>query len=124
VIAGLLERPCALLRSANPAVQIAGNFALVGEQAPVLSLPVSGRIPPFISGVYSNGANPCFEPSAGHHDSRHPINGIALPPPSSTVPLARISFTATLSRAYGAMRPPRSPSGPPRSPPGMTAVLV
>jgi 9-cis-epoxycarotenoid dioxygenase len=68
VIAGLLERPRALPRSADPAVQIAGNFAPVGEQAPVRSLPVSGRIPPFISGVYArNGANPCFEPSAGHH---------------------------------------------------------
>ena len=68
VIANLLERPRALPRSADPAVQIAGNFAPVGEQPPVRSLPVSGRIPPFISGVYvRNGANPCFEPAAGHH---------------------------------------------------------
>ncbi|ONM32808.1 9-cis-epoxycarotenoid dioxygenase 1, chloroplastic [Zea mays] len=68
VIAGLLERPRALPRSADPAVQIAGNFAPVGEQPPVRSLPVSGRIPPFISGVYArNGANPCFDPAAGHH---------------------------------------------------------
>jgi 9-cis-epoxycarotenoid dioxygenase len=68
VIAGLLERPRALPRSADPAVQIAGNFASVGKKAPVRSLPVSGCIPPFISGVYErNGANPCFEPSAGHH---------------------------------------------------------
>jgi 9-cis-epoxycarotenoid dioxygenase len=65
---GLLERPRALPRSADPAVQIAGNFAPVGEQAPVRSLPVSGRIPPFISGVYArNRVNPSFEPSAGHH---------------------------------------------------------
>jgi 9-cis-epoxycarotenoid dioxygenase len=49
-------------------VQIAGNFASVGKKAPVRSLPVSGRIPPFILGMYvRNGANPCFEPSAGHH---------------------------------------------------------
>ncbi|ONM62731.1 9-cis-epoxycarotenoid dioxygenase NCED3 chloroplastic [Zea mays] len=65
---GLLERPRALVRSADPAVQIAGNFAPVGEQAPVRSLPVSGRIPPFILGVYArNRANPYFEPSTGHH---------------------------------------------------------
>uniref|UniRef100_A0A804PRT0 Uncharacterized protein n=1 Tax=Zea mays TaxID=4577 RepID=A0A804PRT0_MAIZE len=65
---GLLERPRALPRSTDPAVQIAGNFASVGKKAPVRSLPVSGCIPPFISGVYErNGANPCFEPSAGHH---------------------------------------------------------
>ncbi|CAD6269348.1 unnamed protein product [Miscanthus lutarioriparius] len=68
VIANLLERPRSLPRSADPAVQIAGNFAPVGEQPPVRSLPVSSRIPPFISGVYvRNGANPCFEPAAGHH---------------------------------------------------------
>jgi 9-cis-epoxycarotenoid dioxygenase len=63
-----LERPRALPRSADRAVQIAGNFVPVGEQPPVRSLPISGRIPPFISGVYvRNGANPCFEPTAGHH---------------------------------------------------------
>jgi 9-cis-epoxycarotenoid dioxygenase len=68
VIAGLLERPRALPRSADPTVKIAGNFAPVGEQAPVRSLPVSGYIPLFISGVYArNRVNPCFEPSAGHH---------------------------------------------------------
>ncbi|KAJ1266438.1 hypothetical protein BS78_08G151300 [Paspalum vaginatum] len=67
-ITGVLERPRALPRTADPAVQIAGNFAPVGEQPPVRALPVSGRIPPFINGVYArNGANPCFEPTAGHH---------------------------------------------------------
>ncbi|EAY83911.1 hypothetical protein OsI_39134 [Oryza sativa Indica Group] len=67
-ITNVLERPHALPRTADPAVQIAGNFAPVGEQPPVRSLPVSGRIPPFINGVYArNGANPHFEPTAGHH---------------------------------------------------------
>lgn len=49
-------------------MQIAGNFAPVGERPPACELPVSGRIPPFINGVYArNGANPCFDPVAGHH---------------------------------------------------------
>ncbi|KAF8762946.1 hypothetical protein HU200_008792 [Digitaria exilis] len=68
VITNILERPHSLPRTADPAVQIAGNFAPVGEQPPVRSLPVTGRIPPFINGVYArNGANPCFSPTAGHH---------------------------------------------------------
>ncbi|CAN6335090.1 unnamed protein product [Urochloa humidicola] len=68
VISNLLEKPHALPRAADPAVQIAGNFAPVSEQPPIHSLPVTGRIPPFINGVYArNGANPCFTPTAGHH---------------------------------------------------------
>ncbi|PUZ37796.1 hypothetical protein GQ55_9G148200 [Panicum hallii var. hallii] len=67
-VAGVLERPHGLPRTADPAVQIAGNFAPVGERPPARELPVSGRIPPFINGVYArNGANPCFDPVAGHH---------------------------------------------------------
>ena len=67
-IHNVLERPHALPRTADPAVQIDVNFAPVGAKAPVRALPVSGRIPPFINGVYGrNGANPCFEPTAGHH---------------------------------------------------------
>ncbi|OEL32236.1 9-cis-epoxycarotenoid dioxygenase 1, chloroplastic [Dichanthelium oligosanthes] len=47
---------------------IAGNFAPVSERPPARELPVTGRIPPFINGVYTrNGANPCFDPVAGHH---------------------------------------------------------
>ncbi|GJN23931.1 hypothetical protein PR202_gb11626 [Eleusine coracana subsp. coracana] len=67
-VSGVLERPHGLPKTADPAVQIAGNFAPVGERPPVHDLPVSGRIPPFINGVYArNGANPCFDPVAGHH---------------------------------------------------------
>ncbi|THU65324.1 hypothetical protein C4D60_Mb05t02450 [Musa balbisiana] len=67
-ISKVLERPHPLPKTADPAVQIAGNFAPVGEQAPFHNLPVEGRIPPFINGVYvRNGANPLFEPVAGHH---------------------------------------------------------
>ena len=62
-MAGVLERPHGLPRTAAPAVQIAGNFAPVGERPPARELPVSGRIPPFINGVYArNGANRATSP--------------------------------------------------------------
>uniref|UniRef100_A0ACD6A5R9 Uncharacterized protein n=1 Tax=Avena sativa TaxID=4498 RepID=A0ACD6A5R9_AVESA len=67
-VASVLERPHGLSRTVDPAVQIAGNFAPVGETPPAQALPVTGRIPPFINGVYArNGANPHFDPVAGHH---------------------------------------------------------
>ncbi|KAM0828992.1 hypothetical protein ACQ4PT_067168 [Festuca glaucescens] len=67
-VANLLERPHGLSKTVDPAVQIAGNFAPVGETPPTHALPVTGRIPPFIDGVYArNGANPHFDPVAGHH---------------------------------------------------------
>ncbi|XP_019159612.1 PREDICTED: 9-cis-epoxycarotenoid dioxygenase NCED3, chloroplastic-like [Ipomoea nil] len=61
-----LEHP--LPRTADPRVQIAGNFAPVPEQPVCHALPVAGKIPECINGVYvRNGANPHFEPVAGHH---------------------------------------------------------
>nr|WRO64411.1 9-cis-epoxycarotenoid dioxygenase 2 [Paeonia suffruticosa] len=57
-----------LPKTSDPQVQIAGNFAPVPEQKVRHSLPVSGTIPDCINGVYvRNGANPAFEPVAGHH---------------------------------------------------------
>ncbi|KAJ0966321.1 hypothetical protein J5N97_027459 [Dioscorea zingiberensis] len=68
LISNFLERPHPLPKTADPKVQISGNFAPVGEHAPSHDLPVTGRIPPFINGVYvRNGANPLFAPVAGHH---------------------------------------------------------
>ncbi|RVW34911.1 9-cis-epoxycarotenoid dioxygenase NCED1, chloroplastic [Vitis vinifera] len=62
------ERQHPLPKTADPRVQIAGNFAPVPEQPVCHSLPVSGTIPDCINGVYlRNGANPLFEPVAGHH---------------------------------------------------------
>ncbi|XP_027342446.1 9-cis-epoxycarotenoid dioxygenase NCED2, chloroplastic-like [Abrus precatorius] len=57
-----------LPKTADPRVQIAGNFAPVPEQPVIHSLPVTGTIPNCVNGVYlRNGANPMFEPIAGHH---------------------------------------------------------
>ncbi|KAK8918650.1 hypothetical protein KSP39_PZI021188 [Platanthera zijinensis] len=68
LISNGMERGHQLPSTADPAVQIAGNYAPVGEQPPHRHLHVEGRIPPFISGVYlRNGANPLFQPVAGHH---------------------------------------------------------
>lgn len=62
------ERQHPLPKTADPNVQITGNFAPVAEQPVQSSLPVTGRIPDCIQGVYvRNGANPLHEPIAGHH---------------------------------------------------------
>ncbi|KAI4298281.1 hypothetical protein L6164_031858 [Bauhinia variegata] len=63
-----LELKHPLPKTADPRIQIAGNFAPVPEQPVRHSLPVTGIIPDCINGVYlRNGANPLFEPVAGHH---------------------------------------------------------
>ncbi|KAK7284003.1 hypothetical protein RIF29_13754 [Crotalaria pallida] len=62
------EQKQALPKTADPRVQICGNFAPVPEQPVLHSLPVIGTIPDAINGVYlRNGANPMFTPTAGHH---------------------------------------------------------
>ncbi|KAJ8761878.1 hypothetical protein K2173_005589 [Erythroxylum novogranatense] len=62
------ERQHPLPKTADPRVQIAGNFAPVPEQPVRHALPVIGTIPECINGVYlRNGANPLFDPVAGHH---------------------------------------------------------
>ncbi|KAL5564238.1 hypothetical protein UlMin_027402 [Ulmus minor] len=62
------EQQHPLPKTADPRVQIAGNFAPVPEQPVCHSLPVTGKIPNCIDGVYvRNGANPHYEPMAGHH---------------------------------------------------------
>ncbi|GMH20795.1 hypothetical protein Nepgr_022637 [Nepenthes gracilis] len=62
------ERQYPLPKTADPRVQIAGNFAPVPEQPVKHNLPVDGKIPSCIDGVYvRNGANPLFEPVSGHH---------------------------------------------------------
>ncbi|KAE8691322.1 putative 9-cis-epoxycarotenoid dioxygenase NCED5 [Hibiscus syriacus] len=57
-----------LPKTADPKVQIAGNFSPVPEQPVKHRLPIIGTIPECIQGVYvRNGANPLHEPVAGHH---------------------------------------------------------
>ncbi|KAI3675074.1 hypothetical protein L1987_84658 [Smallanthus sonchifolius] len=57
-----------LPKTTDPNVQIAGNFSPVHEQPVRHGLPVTGKIPDHIQGVYlRNGANPLFEPTSGHH---------------------------------------------------------
>ncbi|XP_008226239.1 PREDICTED: 9-cis-epoxycarotenoid dioxygenase NCED1, chloroplastic-like [Prunus mume] len=64
----LKEQQHPLPKTADPKVQIAGNFAPVPEHPVEHSLPVTGKIPASIQGVYvRNGANPLHEPVAGHH---------------------------------------------------------
>ncbi|KAG5410286.1 hypothetical protein IGI04_006605 [Brassica rapa subsp. trilocularis] len=57
-----------LPKTADPAVQIAGNFFPVPEQPVQHNLPVTGTLPECIQGVYvRNGANPLHKPISGHH---------------------------------------------------------
>ncbi|XP_057515654.1 9-cis-epoxycarotenoid dioxygenase NCED2, chloroplastic [Amaranthus tricolor] len=57
-----------LPKTADPLIQISGNFAPVPEQPVKKNLPVTGSIPECIHGVYvRNGANPLYQPVAGHH---------------------------------------------------------
>ncbi|KAK4781999.1 hypothetical protein SAY86_016101 [Trapa natans] len=57
-----------LPRTADPDVQISGNFAPVPEHPVQHDLPVTGTVPASVDGVYvRNGANPHFKPVAGHH---------------------------------------------------------
>ena len=68
VISNVLEKSRPLPKTADPAVQLSGNFAPVQETPVSGRLPVVGRIPASLDGVYlRNGANPLFEPIAGHH---------------------------------------------------------
>lgn len=63
-----LEKKHPLPKTGDPQVQLAGNFAPVCETPVQHELQVVGRIPECLEGVYlRNGANPRFEPSAGHH---------------------------------------------------------
>lgn len=63
-----LEKQFPLPSTADPAVQLAGNFFPVPESPVQHELEVEGTLPDCLEGVYvRNGANPMFEPVAGHH---------------------------------------------------------
>ncbi|XP_047308381.1 9-cis-epoxycarotenoid dioxygenase NCED2, chloroplastic-like [Impatiens glandulifera] len=62
------ERQQPLPKTADPKIQISGNFAPVHEHRVKHSLPVTGKLPDCINGVYvRNGANPLHDPINGHH---------------------------------------------------------
>ncbi|XP_009131600.1 9-cis-epoxycarotenoid dioxygenase NCED2, chloroplastic [Brassica rapa] len=62
------EKDTPLSKTADPSVQIAGNYFPVSECPVRQFLTVEGTIPDSIDGVYvRNGANPMFDPIAGHH---------------------------------------------------------
>ncbi|KAG2238899.1 hypothetical protein Bca4012_023687 [Brassica carinata] len=62
------EKDTPLSKTADPSVQIAGNYFPVSEFPVRQFLTVEGTIPDSIDGVYvRNGANPMFDPIAGHH---------------------------------------------------------
>nr|ASR75403.1 9-cis-epoxycarotenoid dioxygenase [Oryza barthii] len=119
LVAGLLERGHALPRTADPAVQIAGNYAPVGERPPVRGLPVSGRLPACLDGVYvRNGANPLHAPRAGHHlfDGDGMLHAVRLAGGRAESYACRFTETARLrqERDMGAARVPQGHRRAPR----------
>ena len=52
----------------NHGPQITGNYAPIATEQTLQDLPVEGKIPQDLSGVYlRNGPNPRFEPKGSHH---------------------------------------------------------
>lgn len=68
MIAASLEQQHPLPSTADPLIQLAGNFFPVPENPVQHELEVEGSVPASLEGMYiRNGANPMFEPVAGHH---------------------------------------------------------
>ncbi|KAH7331117.1 hypothetical protein KP509_20G015800 [Ceratopteris richardii] len=67
-IVEILEKQHPLPSTADPLVQLAGNFSPVPENLVHHELEIEGCVPSSLEGMYvRNGANPMFQPVAGHH---------------------------------------------------------
>ncbi|KAL7243116.1 hypothetical protein ACSBR1_015518 [Camellia fascicularis] len=102
------ERRHLLPKTADPQLQIAGNFAPVTEQSVQHSLPITGTIPDCIRGVYvRNGANPLFEPVAGHHlfDGDGMVHAVTINANSSVSYACRFTETHRLVQERELGRP-------------------
>ncbi|KAM7488552.1 hypothetical protein LguiB_026036 [Lonicera macranthoides] len=94
-----LDKGHKLTKTADPAVQLEGNFAPVHENPVHTGLEVVGQIPADLKGVYlRNGANPMFSPTGGHHlfDGDGMIHAVKLKPGNKASYCCRFTRTNRL----------------------------